>query len=124
MEGNKAIPTALKSSDRFSQVATTPSSGARKAIRKRHPDRIQRRVQDMKTATFRISFVAIGLLGPTLFRMEGGSGPDLDAQFVRAPASGLIAKITLRNGAVRNIRLEGVGCPGAICSRTAILAPR
>jgi hypothetical protein len=76
----------------------------------------------MKTTTFRISFIAVGLLGPTLFRMEGGSGLDIDAQFARGHTSGLAAKITLRDGAVRNIRLQGVGCPWAICSRTAIHA--
>lgn len=76
----------------------------------------------MKTATFRISFIAIGLLGSTLFRMEGGSRLDVDAKFAHGHASYLIAKITLCDGAVRNIRLEGVGCPWAVCSRTAIHA--
>ena len=36
--------------------------------------------------------------------------------------SDLTARITMRNGAVRTVKLEGVGCTQSICSRTAINA--
>jgi hypothetical protein len=33
-----------------------------------------------------------------------------------------MAKITTRDGATRTVKVEGVGCPRSICSRTAIKA--
>ena len=38
----------------------------------------------------------------------------------QANAAGLAAKITLRDGATRMARIEGVGCTAAICSRVVI----
>lgn len=43
---------------------------------------------------------------------------DVDEQLPHRHASGLMAIITLRGGASRNVKLEGVGCPQSICSRT------
>ena len=36
--------------------------------------------------------------------------------------TGLMAKITMRDGTTRTVKLEGVGCLQSICSRTAIKA--
>ena len=33
---------------------------------------------------------------------------------------GLAARVTMRDGTVRQARIEGVGCTAALCSRTAI----
>lgn len=44
------------------------------------------------------------------------------AAFTMNSASGLTAKITLPDGAVRTARLQGVGCSLSICSRTILKA--
>jgi hypothetical protein len=77
----------------------------------------------MKT-TFRIGSIAACLLAVIPFTTNGASGPspaiDLDQQSARGHLSGLTARITMRDGGTRTVKLEGVGCPQNICSRTAI----
>ena len=66
----------------------------------------------MRITTLRISCIAVLLLVPVTFTMKGASGPH--------HLSGLMAKITLPDGASRTIKLEGVGCPVGMCSRVVI----
>lgn len=104
-------------------TATSPrltSSGATKTGRKPHPRPYSRKGTGHEDR--HISHQFCRCLAPPLFRMEGGSGLEVDAQFAREHRSGWIPKIILRDGAIRNIRLEGVGCLCAICSRTDIHA--
>ena len=49
------------------------------------------------------------------------SGPDVE-QPAQVRPSGLMTRITMRDGATRTVELEGVGCAQSICSRTAIKA--
>lgn len=74
---------------------------------------------------FRVGFPAASLLAVVSFT-NGSSGPaaaiDQDQQSASRHLSGLIAKITMRDGATRTVKLEGVGCARSICSRTAIKA--
>jgi hypothetical protein len=72
--------------------------------------------------TFRVGSIITCLLGIASFS-SGASSPatDTDQQANHHP-SGTIAKITMRDGAVRTAKLEGVGCTQSICSRTAIKA--
>jgi len=65
-------------------------------------------------------FVLLAAAGGVIGRLP------LPAAFNRLPAkvdghgSNLMATITLRDGTTRNITLEGVGCPAAMCSRVAV----
>ncbi len=76
--------------------------------------------------TVRSASLAMLLLAGISFTTAGSDrhSPVLDAgqQTVGGHLSGLAATITMRDGATRTVRLEGVGCPQAICSRTAIKA--
>jgi hypothetical protein len=76
--------------------------------------------------TFRIGSIAACLLAAIPFTTNGASAPspaiDLDQQSARGHLSGLTARITMRDGGTRTVKLEGVGCPQSICSRTAIKA--
>ena len=69
-------------------------------------------------SVLRMSCIAAALLAPIAFTVSGAGEPPSveDAGHL----SGLMAKITLLNGATRTVKLEGVGCPVSICSRTAI----
>ena len=60
--------------------------------------------------------LALGILSP-LAVMRGGS--TLSA-LEQGHGSGLVAKITMPGGAVRTVKLEGIGCPTGMCSRTRI----
>ena len=74
---------------------------------------------------FRIGSLAASLLAVVSFT-NGTSGPpsgiDQDQQSASGHLSGLMAKITMRDGTTRTVKLEGVGCLRSICSRTAIKA--
>ena len=75
--------------------------------------------------TFRIGSLAACLLAVVSFT-NGSSEPpsaiDQHQQSASGHLSGLMAKITTRDGATRTVKVEGVGCPRSICSRTAIKA--
>ena len=49
------------------------------------------------------------------------TSPDVE-QPAQVRPSALMARITMRDGATRTVKLEGVGCAQSICSRTAIKA--
>lgn len=68
----------------------------------------------MKFTTLRTSCIAVILMLPVAFTTKGAGEPR------PRHASGLMAKLTLPDGTTRTARLEGVGCPVAICSRVAI----
>ena len=74
---------------------------------------------------FRIGSLATCLLAAVPFT-NGASGPlsvaDQNQQSANGHLTGLMAKITLRDGITRTIKLEGVGCLQSICSRTTIKA--
>lgn len=72
----------------------------------------------MKITALRIGFLAIALMGPALY--SASRGTDVDQAFAKGHLTGLTAQLTLRDGNVQPVKLEGVGCPQAICSRTAI----
>ena len=80
----------------------------------------------MMKQTFRIGSIAACLLAAIPFTINGVSRPwpaiDVEQQSTHAHLSGLMAKITMRDGATRTVKLEGVGCPLSICSRVAIKA--
>lgn len=72
----------------------------------------------LRIGSLTASFLAIvpfttGVSAPT-------TGPDVEPAQVRP--SGLMTRITMRDGATRTVKLEGVGCAQSICSRTAIKA--
>jgi len=73
--------------------------------------------------TFRIGSIAACFLAVVPF-MNGVSvrsaAVTVDQQSAHGHLSWLLAKITMRDGAIRTLHLEGVGCPLSICSRTAI----
>jgi hypothetical protein len=62
-----------------------------------------------------ICFSAIGTAGPL---RPGGDAP----RRAHTHASGITARITLSDGGVRTIELQGLGCSEAICSRVFIRA--
>lgn len=75
----------------------------------------------MRMTTIRIGCIVIGLLGPAAFTTVKGASSS--AKFVddgQGHLTGLTARITMRDGEVRTVKLDGVGCAKAICSRTAI----
>ena len=74
----------------------------------------------MKITAIRIVFLATALAGPALY--SASRATDVDQTFAKGHLSGVTARLTLRNGTVQNVQLAGVGCPQAICSRTAIHA--
>jgi hypothetical protein len=73
---------------------------------------------------FRIGSIATLLLAAISFAGNTArpnvSSSETDRQ--AGHLSGPTAKITMRNGAARTVKLEGIGCPLGICSRTAIKA--
>jgi hypothetical protein len=74
---------------------------------------------------FRAGSLAAGLLAIASFTAgANGSFPPTSVDQVSAShhLSGLMAKITMRDGTTRTVKLEGVGCRQSICSRTAIKA--
>lgn len=73
---------------------------------------------NMKITAFRIGFLAIALAGTALY--SASHATDVDQAFAKGHLTGLTAQLTLRDGTVQPVRLEGVGCPQGICSRTAI----
>ena len=79
----------------------------------------------MMKVVFRIGFLTASLIAVDSFT-NGSSGPpsaiDQDQQSSSGHLSGLMAKITMRDGTTRIVKLDGVGCPRSICSRTAIKA--
>jgi len=77
------------------------------------------------TNIFRAGSLAAGLLAIASFNSgANGSSPDISLDQVSANhhLSGLMARITMRDGTTRTVKLEGVGCTQSICSRTAIKA--
>jgi hypothetical protein len=76
----------------------------------------------MKTNILRTSCITAGLLVPISLAVSGANAPSLigDASQRQGHLSGLMAKITLPDGATRMVKLEGVGCAVSICSRTVI----
>jgi hypothetical protein len=69
----------------------------------------------------KITALVIGLLLTASYTATRAS-IDREQQSADGHLSGLTARITMRDGAIRTVRLEGVGCPINICSRTAIKA--
>src|SRR5215469_16930742 len=77
------------------------------------------------TNIFRAGSLAAGLLAIASFNSgANGSSPAINVDQLSANhhLSGLMARITMRDGATRTLKLEGVGCTQSICSRTAIKA--
>jgi len=77
------------------------------------------------TNIFRAGSLATGLLAIASFASgTNGSSPAISVGEVSANhhLSGLMARITMRDGTTRTVKLEGVGCTQSICSRTAIKA--
>ena len=77
------------------------------------------------TNIFRAGALAAGLLAIAYFTSgANGSSPAISVDQVPANhhLSGLMARITMRDGTTRTAKLEGVGCTQSICSRTAIKA--
>src|SRR5215831_13887628 len=77
------------------------------------------------TNIFRAGSLAAGLLAVASFTSgANGLSPAVNVDQVSANhhQSGLMARITMRDGTTRTVRLEGVGCTQNICSRTAIKA--
>src|SRR6266566_5049437 len=71
----------------------------------------------MKTTWVRVIFLAVVLLSPFTFAVRGAKESWNDGQ---GHLSGLTARITMRDGAMRVARIQGVGCSASICSRTLI----
>jgi len=69
----------------------------------------------MKTTLFRIICLATALLSPAAFVVRGAREVSDAGQ---GHLSGLAARITMADGLIRVAKLEGVGCPTGICSRT------
>jgi hypothetical protein len=63
----------------------------------------------MKKITLRMTVIAPLVLLLIVFSVHADGG-----------ATGPVAKITLLNGTIRTVQLEGVGCSESICSRVAI----
>jgi hypothetical protein len=61
--------------------------------------------------------MALALLSPAAFTAGGASAP---AAVEREHLSGLMARITLPSGAIRTVKIDGLGCTASICSRTTI----
>ena len=74
----------------------------------------------MKMTALRMGLIALGLLGPAAVSTVSGASSSAASENTQGHASGLMAKITTRDGNARTVKLEGVGCAKAICSRTAI----
>ena len=75
--------------------------------------------------TFRIGSLAACLLAAVPFTNAASAPPSAAGQNQQAASghlTGLMAKITMRDGTTRAVKLEGVGCLQSICSRTAIKA--
>jgi hypothetical protein len=66
--------------------------------------------------------VSLFLLAPTPFLVKGSGVPAALADAGGSPSPALTAKIVLRNGRTQIARLDGIGCPAAICSRVAMKA--
>jgi len=77
------------------------------------------------TKLFRAGCLAAGLVAIASFT-SGANGPSqatsVDQVSANHHLSGLMARITMRDGTTRTVKLEGVGCTQSICSRTAIKA--
>lgn len=74
----------------------------------------------MRTTIFRTVCLAVGLLGPVAVSTISGSSPSAVADDGQGHSTGLLARVTMRDATVRTVKLDGVGCTKAICSRTAI----
>ena len=75
----------------------------------------------MTRTAWRISALVVSALSSIAW----STGPSDTPRAILAAAghrSGQTIKVTLRDGGTRTVKLEGVGCPQAICSRTAIHA--
>jgi hypothetical protein len=70
----------------------------------------------VKNTALRIIIVALALLSPTTFVVQGAREPSRD----QGHLPGVAAKITMADGTSRTARLDGVGCSASICSRTFI----
>jgi hypothetical protein len=69
----------------------------------------------MSISVFRASCLVLGLIAPATFTMRGSDRPSESR-----PAAALTAKVTLRDGTARSVKLDGIGCTVSICSRSAI----
>jgi hypothetical protein len=80
----------------------------------------------MNIKMLQTSYIAAALLIPIAISVNGAGRPsqvaDGSQESHQEQSSGLTAKITWRDGATRNVTLEGVGCSASICSRVAIQA--
>src|SRR5215469_18972382 len=76
------------------------------------------------TNIFRAGSLAAGLLAIASFTPGANRlSPAVSVDQVSAThQSGLMARITMRDGTTRTVKLEGVGCTQSICSRMAIKA--
>jgi hypothetical protein len=65
----------------------------------------------------RVIFLVVALLSPFTFEVRGTKEPRGAGQ---GHLMGLIARVTMRDGASRVVGIEGFGCSASICSRTLI----
>jgi hypothetical protein len=66
--------------------------------------------------------LSLFFLAPTPFLVKGSGVPAALVDIGGSPSPALMAKIILRNGRTQIAKLDGVGCPAAICSRIAMKA--
>lgn len=73
---------------------------------------------------FRVGSFAACLLAAVPFTSAVSAPPSAvdQGQSANGHLTGIMAKITMRDGTTRTVKLEGVGCLQSICSRTAIKA--
>jgi len=74
----------------------------------------------MRMTALRIGLIVLGLVGPAVVSRISGASSSAVSEETQRHASGLMARIKTRDGVLRTVRLEGVGCAQALCSRTAI----
>lgn len=76
----------------------------------------------MKLQILRISCLAAGLFAAAALMTNASGAPPETTGVAAQHQAGSTARITMRDGRVRIVKLEGVGCPQAMCSRKAIKA--
>src|SRR5215831_18562399 len=79
----------------------------------------------MKIAIIRASSLAVVLVVAGTLASHGATGLSTNKEnsaSAQEHLSGLMARITLPNGATETVRLDGIGCTESICSRVLIKA--
>ena len=78
----------------------------------------------MRAGATRMNSMAVILLASITLTMKAAGGPsqagNVEQKAQGRHPSGLMARITLPDGASRTVKIEGVGCSLSICSRVVI----